>query len=294
MDTKKKLDALEGRKEAFFSGALIQSIFPTEISNFLLILDEQAKKISETIKPFQPFLDGLKQTTQEISRMIIPWAGELAELERRSNILKTSGWLPHYTFPFEVFDKHQDNPKQFNAAVSDYYQSQWPAIKKKLTDNIHTYCVDLETKEVFLEAQKLHEAKCFRSVPRLLFPEIERISRVDHHNNKMRRITSVPKLQELAGNLTHSDVSFHAYYSLEFFGRLIEHVYVSVNEGNLAQFKNDPVPNRHTTLHGNVVYNSFQSSLNMLFMADYIFQVISALRKSTNIQTDNDSINLSF
>ena len=39
--------------------------------------------------------------------------------------------------------------------------------------------------------------------------------------------------------------------------------------------KKNPVPNRHAAIHGLVVYSSQQNSLNMIFLTDYIFQVIN-------------------
>ncbi len=46
----------------------------------------------------------------------------------------------------------------------------------------------------------------------------------------------------------------------------------------MERFAQDPVPNRHAAVHGLVSYSSMQNSLNTIFMADYIFQVISFLK----------------
>ena len=41
----------------------------------------------------------------------------------------------------------------------------------------------------------------------------------------------------------------------------------------------DAVPNRHAAVHGLVVYRSFKNSLNTLFMTDYVFQIVNAVKK---------------
>jgi hypothetical protein len=42
----------------------------------------------------------------------------------------------------------------------------------------------------------------------------------------------------------------------------------------------DAVRNRHAALHGIVTYNSFKNSLNAIFLADYVFQVIHAFKQA--------------
>ena len=45
-------------------------------------------------------------------------------------------------------------------------------------------------------------------------------------------------------------------------------------EEHLEGLKNNPVPNRHAAIHGLLVYSSQQNSLNVIFLADYLFDVI--------------------
>jgi len=56
----------------------------------------------------------------------------------------------------------------------------------------------------------------------------------------------------------------------------------------LARMEADPVPNRHAALHGIIVYRSFKNSLNAIFMTDYIFQVVDAVKK--NLQDQQNEI----
>ena len=49
--------------------------------------------------------------------------------------------------------------------------------------------VDDEAKTTFGEALNAHEAGFYRSVCRVLMPEIERVSRVELHGDRLERIT---------------------------------------------------------------------------------------------------------
>ena len=47
------------------------------------------------------------------------------------------------------------------------------------------------------------------------------------------------------------------------------------SEEDRDRLKQDPVPNRHAAIHGLVVYSSPQNSLNAIFIADYIFRIVT-------------------
>jgi hypothetical protein len=118
-------------------------------------------------------------------------------------------------------------------------------------------------------------------VCRSLFPEIERVTRAELHNNDISaRITSQKKLQELAGETPIDQADQHGLFGLELFRKLTEHSYVQVeNERAREQMKRDTVPNRHAALHGIVTYSSFKNSLNAIFLTDYVFQIINAFKR---------------
>ena len=141
------------------------------------------------------------------------------------------------------------------------------------------YDIDDEATATFVEALNAHEPGFYRSVCRVLMPEIERVSRVELHGDRLYRITSQPLMRELAGQLPISTVEPGGFLGLNLFRRLSEHLYEHVDdEDSRRRFAEDPVPNRHTAVHGLVVYSSMQNSLNAVFMADFIFQVIGLLK----------------
>jgi hypothetical protein len=126
-----------------------------------------------------------------------------------------------------------------------------------------------------------HRIGHFRSVVRLLFPEIERIAGTLTDFAKAKKPDKV--LQELAGELSLSDIEPHGYSGFALFQRLVDHLYVPVYTAEERQrMEADHVPNRHAALHGVVIYRSFKNSLNTLIMTDYVFQVADVVRRSAS------------
>ena len=56
---------------------------------------------------------------------------------------------------------------------------------------------------------------------------------------------------------------------------------VGVDETNVERARQSLIPARHAVAHGLVAYSSRQSSLNALFIADYVFSVVSRALRST-------------
>ena len=162
---------------------------------------------------------------------------------------------------------------------TEHYRERWSAVHGDIEVSLAEYDIDDEAKASFGEALNTHQAGFYRSVCRVLMPEIERVSRVELHGDGLDRITSQPLLRKLAGRLPISAVGPGGFLALNLFRRLSEHLYEHVDdEDSRRRFAQDPVPNRHAAVHGLVVYSSMQNSLNADFMADFIFQAISLLK----------------
>ena len=111
--------------------------------------------------------------------------------------------------------------------------------------------------------------------------EIGRVSRVDMHDDTLDTITSQLVLRELVSQLPIRSLKPRGFYGLTLYKRLSEHIYERIsNEQTRQRFARDPVPNRHAAVHGYVVYSTMQHSLNMIFMAEFIFHVISLWKRS--------------
>jgi hypothetical protein len=206
-------------------------------------------------------------------------AQELARVLRRTKSLDEAGWLAHYTMPWAYAE--ECNGGTLKERLSDFYQRNWKHVRSRIASRIPHYIVDAEAKATFREALDAHEAGLYRCVCRVLLPAVERVARIELHGNSLQRITDQRKLRELAGNLTLREIEPQGFYGTYLFRRLIKHLYEHVeDEADRKRFAQDPVPNRHAALHGLVIYSSMQNSLNTIFMADYVFQVISALKRS--------------
>lgn len=206
---------------------------------------------------------------------------KFAQIGRDIKLMEDAGWLPHYTTPFELIDNCEDNPAKLDKELTEYYQANWRSIRETIHQRFEIYEIDREAKSTFSEALDAHGAGLYRCVSRVLFPEIERISRIEFHENQITQITSQHELRKLAEELTLDDTEPRGYFGFMLFKCLTEHLYDYV-ENNIKREKisNNPVPNRHAVVHGLITYSSFTNSLNTLFIVDFIFQIFSFIEKN--------------
>ena len=212
----------------------------------------------------------------------------IAILEWQSRLLKDAGFLPHVTMPMNLIEQCADDPNELSNSIEKYYRDNWPEIHHKLMERVDAHLIDDEAKAVFREALTAHQLGHFRSVIRLLFPEIERVARTELNEGTLKNVLGAKGLkpervlQQLAGELSIADVAPQGYFGLALFQRLTDHLYVSVwTDDDYKRMKADTVPNRHAALHGRIIYRSFKNSLNTLFMTDYIFQIVDVIKNST-------------
>ncbi|MCH7805826.1 MAG: hypothetical protein IH995_01595 [Proteobacteria bacterium] len=243
-------------------------IFPT--NQFKSAIDELVKSQKQWAHDFQIIFPE-------------PWKDLVAsfpEVGKRSKILEETGWLPHYSTPFKLIDEAEENLTDLKASIDKYYTTNWKEIRKEIERKIKNYKIDAEAQSTFLEALDCHENGFYRSTVRLLFPEIERVCSIELYDGETKGIASLSGLREIAGKLIPADLELKGYFGLILFRRLTEHLYQGIqNDDDLARFAQDPVPNRHAAMHGFIIYSTMQNSLNTIFMADYIFQIITSVKK---------------
>lgn len=214
----------------------------------------------------------------------IDWA---ANSWARAKAMEESGWLPHYTQPDDLFPPAVDTPTA-HAVLDRHYRDNWPTIEAQFRERLAGYLFDDEAKACFREALTAHGHGLYRAVPRLLFPEIERLSR--EHLRELfidsTMITSLKEPREKAENLGFSNLFRSGVFSLRIYAKFTSHLYARVKTPEeLAAAELDPVPNRHAALHGLVTYSSMQSSLNALIMAEFAMLTIDALRDLNTAET---------
>ena len=186
--------------------------------------------------------------------------------------------LPHLSMPFTLLDNQND--EQSRAALQKHYSENWSEISAKIRKRVQALDLDDEAKAVMAEALEAHGNSHYRSVCRLLLPEIERVARVELEGNRAGTVYVHTVIGKPAESLPLSSTNLPAYLALGLYERLTDHLYIKVDDTNRAQMEQDPVPNRHAAIHGLIVYRSFWNSLNVIFMTDYAFQLVSAIKEA--------------
>ena len=246
-------------------------------------LSEAVRRWQAAIAPLTKIGDELRDRYAEIMK---PFAG-LSEPLRRLQVidaqcgrLEALGWLPHANSPFDLITDDPKDSAEVNAAIHQHYSIHWPDIARALCADIDASALDNEAKATFAEAVAAHGAGLYRCAPRLLFPEIERVSRKEIHSGALDKMASQQRLMEAIGGLTPAEMSSTGVVGLRFYKKLTRHLYMHMNdEAAVGIASADPVPNRHASLHGIVSYSSPQSSINAILAADYLLRGISTIKQ---------------
>ena len=253
------------------------------------------------VSSFSPKLEAIVVKLQQVLESVAPAVFHLvSEFEKwrlSSEMLGKAGWLPHYTMPPKFFSGNGERIEIVRNQLLEYYKNNWHQVRSEIETRLSDYDIDIESKETFREALDAHEVGLYRSVCRVLFPEIERVLRLCLYNGYIRKTT----YSELINKLVSDDRSIDAFiheglYELSIFEYLIEGildkeesgdntisksnnivfgVFKSVtNKDQLQHLKQNPMPNRHAVIHGLVSYSSQQSSLNTVFLTEYVFKTL--------------------
>jgi hypothetical protein len=171
--------------------------------------------------------------------------------------------------------------------LDQHVRADWSDVRKRLCESAAAAGVDEEALATYDEALQAHEAGLYRSVVRLLFPEIERLAREKVYGGDRREApsgrrtkgtlnTGLKDFREAVWSKLPAGVAANTKYGITLAHKMYEHLYKWVGESdeNVAEFRDDPVPNRHASQHGYVVYSTHQNSMNMLAMADFMFHLI--------------------
>ena len=283
------------------------------------------KRLAALAREFEPFLRGfqetalrlqpLTETLSGLATVVAPFAQAAAHGMKRwdtAESLLKRGWVPNRTTPFDLVAECGDDDTRLRTSLLAYYTDNWPQVRARLEARMSSLDVDDEAKAAFREALDAHEGGLYRCVSRLLFPEFERVFRAALFHGQAGHIPYhefVTKLSGEAANLELADFLTAGIQDMVLFGYLTEGVRssdasgdhstgaapnyepglaVGVNATNVERAKQSPIPTRHAVAHGLVAYSSQQSSLNAIFIADYVFSVVSrVLRNKTELDVDN-------
>ena len=257
------------------------------------------QRLSDTFERWeailQPFLQELEPVFEGLAKLAEATAPHIQKFVRYHKIVEkfeAIGWLPYHLAPVDYVEHYEGDFVHLERKVSEYYLTQWTSIRADMESRFSDYHIDDEARDTFREALSAHEHKHYRCVCRVLFPELERMIRLNLFNDVGRIRTS-----EMLGKLTDErpleDFISQEAFGLVLFGRLVKHLYEEVNDKERSRFEQIFVPNRHAAMHGLVSYSTHKHSMNMIIMADYIFRILPpppaiALSSASAMDTEND------
>ncbi len=201
---------------------------------------------------------------------------QFLQLQSFMRLVRVSGWLPYYTISFHDIEDCGQDTALIDARITSVYRTQWDSIRNDILSRVGQYRVSVETKDTFRQALDAHSVGHYQCVSRVLFPDIEKELR-----------SYVPKKRAGSGKRLAQEVMCLAYvsgtsgprkaYGWILYSQLMDHLYENIDDGNIDKFRRDYVPNRHAAIHGLVHYGTHKHSMNMIIMADYIFQVLTSM-----------------
>ena len=204
-------------------------------------------------------------------------AREFLDTKSRALLFEHSGWFPHSTFPTEIFDEGL-NEEELDERVLAYYRVNWTQIHKAIEYELSGYLIAEREKRVLGQALIAHGNGLFDLVSPTLFSEVERAVRVHFYENKVGHFSVV---QQIKSRLKEMPVSVFpdrltGYFTFEIFSRQL---YASIRtDAERERFSCLSLPNRNAIIHGLLDYESEKSSLNSIFIASYVFQLITAIK----------------
>lgn len=236
--------------------------------------DELWSDIAESLERLKRWWEVNRETVLDVAA----WALSSHHFSQK---LTETGWLPHYTTPDLVFS-HDEAATE--ADVARHYAENWSAVEAAFLDRLAGYSVDEEAKACFREALTAHRLGLYRVAPRLLFPEIERVCRVEL-GGAITVTSGLGWLREEAKQLGGDTFVRTGVLTLRLYQAFAEHIYTRVESPEqIALVSANPVPNRNAAIHGRVVYNTQKSSLNALIIAEFVLLTVGAVRDRSPVR----------
>ena len=289
---------------------------PAAVHSLVKGLTALASECDPILKGFQDTAVRLRSLTETLANLVAPFLQAAAhQMERwdfAEHLLKR-GWVPNRTTPFGVVAECGDDDAKLQASLLAFYTDNWSEVRASLESRISSLDVDDEAKAAFQEALDAHEGGLYRCVSRLLFPEFERVFRGVLSNGRAGPIPYRKFVTELTGPAANTELADFLTAGLQdmvLFQYLTEGVRnsnasgnssagtapnykpglaVGVNDTNVRWAKQCEIPARHAVAHGLVSYSSRQSSLNAIFIADYIFSVVSRVLRKRLAAAEQDA-----
>ena len=229
---------------------------------------------------------------QEISKqhcMISKVYQKVSEQRRFIRAIEQAGWLPHPAIPRTIVQEYLEcDAAELQAEIGHYFKTNWPEVEIMLRRRLDNAGLDDETIAVMDEAFRAHGAGLYRAVCRTVFPEIERVARQRFYGlDHLQPITSLKEVRAAIADLAPSDLRpLEVWWILSAFGFINRRCYVTVDSLSDNANESGIMLNRHAVAHGVGSPSTARESLNMLFLADFMFHALDALARRSNPPTD--------
>ena len=231
---------------------------------------------SAVLPSFSRTINGIVRSAELNSILSRKMIETLAPFREKAQF-EEADWFPHGTFPRHLFN-WSDQKAYSDQVILSYYRENWSKVRQVIENELSECQVDREAKEVVREALTAHENGQYRLVTLSLFAAIERAVRVGLFQNNVGSIPVRNRLVELVESLPIS-VLPGGYFGIVGFTQLSHHLYESIHTNyDRDRLLDASIPNRHAAIHGLVAYASEKSSLNAIFFAIFVFQILTVLK----------------
>lgn len=205
----------------------------------------------------------------------------------RAQRLLDAGWVPYGGMPIEAIPDEAESA-DIDSLMRTLIEQQWAGVRTSLMDTVNLSDVDEEAVATFTEALNGFENGNYRSVVRVLFPEIERVARetiyggsrhewsFERQKEKGSWNTGLGTLRDALMRRLPAGLATHADFGFALTQKMDRHLYrhVGTQPEDIAFMQADPVPNRHASQHGYITYSTSQNAFNALSMTAFMFDVI--------------------
>lgn len=242
---------------------------------------------AELRKVIDPIAQASREITSYVDQAFSPIIESLKPLiedERIARTLERAGWLPHDLIPVNLVQNDLP-PNDLNAALEEYFGRDWAPIEDHLRTRFRSGNVDSETLEAMDEALFAHQHGRYRAACRTVFPEIERVARQRFYGLTHKgRITSLKEVKDAIGEIPITEFRPRGYWGFRLWKFLDTVCYADIDPSDLTNASTDrSLPNRHAVIHGLRSSSTMRDSLNVFFVADFMFQVLDILARSKPI-----------
>lgn len=227
-------------------------------------------------------LDPIRQSLQSLQRDLAPLLEELNRHSTAKAKLREIGLLPHATTPWRAFSEISSD--DFPSICRRHYRENWGEIEREVKTEIADYMISASARQSLEDALACHGAGLYRSAVLTLLPSVEMEFRRAFEIIPGDPAASLVELRRAIKMAPAQYITSHVA-PFDLFRILDNHLYATVKTPEaLMRFEGDPIPNRHAAIHGLIEYTEELHSLNTIFMADYVFFLISQLAGNVAIE----------